>query len=568
MSTTIEVRYDCRENGVLSGVLSGESLDHSAGHEDGAEASGVLELLSCADDLAGSEDSGGEDSGLLELLESSMDYRALILHRLDVFELTKLRSVNRALRGWATTARSSSTVDLGEGIVLQWLRHSPTEPAPPLAKMLPWCSGAGRVDLAAFGKGAVSGGMLADVARHCPLLRQLEAPGGDVCDEAVLSLGSGSCPLLQRVVLSENPIGDAAIQALANCQHLTELEAEATGMTDAGAIVLLGANPNLEKLNAAYCHRFSDAGARRVAERGGALRELNLTCTGVTSAGVRAVCASCPLAVLRVDQCEIEDDALQLAATSGRLSVLTVGQCTAVTDNLLHVLGEHSPQLRRLDLWGLPLITDDGLAEIARGCPSLRHLDASRCAAITDAGLCAIAAGCASLEHLAFASCRAGTETLLAVGQRCQQLRHLNANYSRPTSPRGRAPGGGRVSDEGLGAVAAGCPELRHVEVCSSGIGDTALLSLARSCPRLNHVDFSACPRVSDTGVVQLAQSCPELKDVYLGGCAVTDSSVAALQQGCPKLHYLFISCTNTSAAAAESPTARTGGTEPLHIHR
>ena len=74
-------------------------------------------------------------------------------------------------------------------------------------------------------------------------------------------------------------------------------------------------------------------------------------------------------------------------------------------------------------LWGLPLITDDGLAEIARGCPSLRHLDASRCAAITDAGLCAIAAGCASLEHLAFASCRAGTETLLAVGQRCQQLR-------------------------------------------------------------------------------------------------------------------------------------------------
>ena len=27
-----------------------------------------------------------------------MDYRALILHRLDVFELTKLRSVNRALR--------------------------------------------------------------------------------------------------------------------------------------------------------------------------------------------------------------------------------------------------------------------------------------------------------------------------------------------------------------------------------------------------------------------------------------------------------------------------------------
>jgi len=106
------------------------------------------------------------------------------------------------------------------------------------------------------------------------------------------------------------------------------------------------------------------------------------------------------------------------------------------------------------------------------------------------------------------------------------------------------------------------------VEVCSSGIGDTALLSLARSCPGLHHVDFSACPRVSDTGVVQLAQSCPELKDVYLGGCAVTDSSVAALQQGCPKLHYLFISCTNTSAAAAESPTARAGGTEPLHIHR
>lgn len=287
---------------------------------------------------------------------------------------------------------------------------------------------------------------------------------------------------------------------------------------------------------------------------------------GVTGAGIAAVCSKCNLLnSLRVDQCtDVSDASLHAICGSGRLQVLTLGQCTAVTDNTLELLARCSPQLVRLDLWGLGLVTDGGLRAIAAGCLALEHLDVSRCPRLTDAGLAEVPARCHRLRHLAFASCHAGTDTLAAVGAHCQALEHLNANYSQQ----------GRVSDVGLVAVANGCPALRHLEVCSSsGITDVSLVALAHNCRRIEHVDFSACPRVSDSGVNALATHCPTLTDVYLGGCAVTDESVESLRSNCFHLHYLFISCTQTSPAVANftqgslEPTSSRAG-NALHIHR
>ncbi len=145
-----------------------------------------------------------------------------------------------------------------------------------------------------------------------------------------------------------------------------------------------------------------------------------------------------------------------------------------------------------------------------------------------------------------------------------QALEHLNANYSQQ----------GRVSDVGLLAIANGCPALRHLEVCSSsGITDISLVALADNCRGIEHVDFSACPRVSDSGVKALAAHCSTLTDVYLGGCAVTDESVVSLRSQCLKLHYLFISCTQTSPSVANTTEGglqpmSSGGGNALHIHR
>ena len=272
-------------------------------------------------------------------------------------------------------------------------------------------------------------------------------------------------------------------------------------MTDAGAIVLLGANPNLETLNAAYCHRFSDAGARRLAEQGGALRKLNLTCTSVTSAGVRRV-RQLPLAVLRVDQCEIEDDALH-AATSGRLSV---------SGRAVHRgHRQPSPRARR----PLPAAAPprhlgpatDHRRRPRRGCARLPVAPAPG----RDDARPSPTPGCAPSPPAAHRWSTSPSPPA-ARGPRPSSPSASAASSSAtstPTTPARPARGLARAA---AASLTRGSARLRPAApscgtwVCSSGIGDTALLSLARSCPRLTHIDFSACPRVSDTGVLKRAE--------------------------------------------------------------
>ena len=159
-----------------------------------------------------SED-GGEDSGLLELLIVHGLPRAL-LHRLDVFELTKLHEVGRALRGWAAkrSAARSTSARASSSSVPAFAHGAGAAAGQDAAGVRRRPRG-----LAAFGKGAVSGSMLADVARLrcCGSWRRRAA----MCARGGLEYWR-QLPLLQRVVLSE-AIGDAAIQVLANCRHLT-----------------------------------------------------------------------------------------------------------------------------------------------------------------------------------------------------------------------------------------------------------------------------------------------------------------------------------------------------------
>ena len=437
-----------------------------------------------------------------------------------------------------------------------------------LSKLLALCPGVSNIDLAAFGRDAVTDEMLETVAQRCRSLCTLEAAGtGELTDIGVRALcrNGGCCKTLERVVLTENfALGDAALEALAlAAPDLTQLEAEATGVSDMGLLALANScSKGLRLLNAGYCRGVTDRSVRQLVTCT-ALEALTLTaCAGVTGAGIAAVCQGCAsLTSLRVDQCtDVTDVSLKALASSGQLKTLTIGQCTAITDSTLELLGRCSPNLTRLDIWGVGLITDDGLSAVATGCAELQHLDASRCAGLSDGGLAKVPAHCHRLRELRLSSCRAGTETLLAAGTHCPALRHLSTNYSQQ----------GRVSDDGLLAVANGCPDLRHLEVCSSpGITDVSLVALAANCRSIEHVDFSACPRVSDAGVKALAGT-GTLTDVYLGGCAVTDDSVAALRENCPELHYLFISCTQTSAAVADSAAGSppTAAGSALHIHR
>ena len=77
---------------------------------------------------------------------------------------------------------------------------------------------------------------------------------------------------------------------------------------------------------------------------------------------------------------------------------------------------------------------------------------------------------------------------------------------------------------------------------------DVGLERLAAGCPNLNHLDLCECNRMTDVGLERLAVGCPNLNDLNLCGCqvtgvglermaAVTGVGLERIAAGFPNLH-------------------------------
>jgi hypothetical protein len=237
-----------------------------------------------------------------------------------------------------------------------------------------------------------------------------------------------------------------------------------------------------------------------------------------------------------------------LDVCSPRLLELTAGR-SLISDHYI-ALAKRCPNLRKLDVSNGTLM-DDALIALAAGCRSLHHLRLYHTFYITDVGLIeialngalttlcvdgplitdaafqAVAEHCPQLEHVTLACCHELTDaTLIALGQRCHNLREIDMTDSKMT----------RV---GLNAIAAGCPLLQFLRASKCGYVGPGIEPIARHCPRLRALYAERMPAEA---VLALAECCPLLEDVSLGFCkSVNDEAITALARGCPALRSLSI---------------------------
>lgn len=89
----------------------------------------------------------------------------------------------------------------------------------------------------------------------------------------------------------------------------------------------------------------------------------------------------------------------------------------------------------------------------------------------------------------------------------------------------------------------ATCGQLSSLDLrmCTKVTG-TAILAIADNCPHLTALYLERAGRISDECVHALAAGCSSLRTLDLGWCEVGDSALEALSRGCPLLQECSMS--------------------------
>lgn len=124
----------------------------------------------------------------------------------------------------------------------------------------------------------------------------------DITDKAVISFAE-NCSRLTHFALFMWPVRevlpvavtDVAVEALARgCPNLVDVKFwDCTQLTDNSLFALARHCPNVEKLHFSDCAQITDSGVEQIARWCTSLRYLNLTGSGVTDVGVRALIEHC-----------------------------------------------------------------------------------------------------------------------------------------------------------------------------------------------------------------------------------------------------------------------------------
>lgn len=210
-------------------------------------------------------------------------------------------------------------------------------------------------------------------------------------------------------------------------------------------------------------------------------------------------------------------------------------------------LGPHS-KLQHLDLRQVDHLADaepteppvQGLLRLLASCAGLRTLvlpalglqDATcmlvlaqlvhRCEHVQMLDLCPLDDVCvAELKHIVDASRRAAGAGSLA------ELRCLKADRCRSVSAAAWEP------------LLLCFPRLSALTLANCRVDNGLMAAIGTHCQHLLSIDVSGCASVEDEGLTALAQGCPDLRDVNVALCCVTDTGLASLALHCSGLRSL-----------------------------
>lgn len=224
---------------------------------------------------------------------------------------------------------------------------------------------------------------------------------------------------------------------LQNCHNLQFLDA--SGISCINSICSPKANGfalgdygsflQLRHLDMSDCMAFDDLGLRLVGLSCGLLENLYLRrCGRISDIGVKHIASHCPhLRELSLSGCaKVRDYSLrEIAKHAASLKYLSVAKCP-VTDNGIKQIGKHCVRLKYLNMRGCEGVTDVGITHVAQNCLKLRSLDAGKCN-MTDNGLHTIGIHCPQLRKLSIKGCdRVSDAGVQSIAAQCCSLQYLN----------------------------------------------------------------------------------------------------------------------------------------------
>ena len=224
---------------------------------------------------------------------------------------------------------------------------------------------------------------------------------------------------------------------LLNCHSLTHLDT--SGCTCVNSLSAPVANGfgmghhgsflQLRHLDLSDCVAFDDLGLRVVGLSCGLLESLYLRrCNRVTDVGIKHVAQHCShLKELSVSDCyKVRDFSLkEIAKNSANLKYLSVAKCP-VTDTGMKYIGKHCVKLKYLNIRGCEAVSDVGITHIVQNCFKLRSLDAGKCD-ITDNGMHIIGIHCPQLKKLSVRGCERVTDMgVKTIAAQCCSVQYLN----------------------------------------------------------------------------------------------------------------------------------------------
>ena len=251
----------------------------------------------------------------------------------------------------------------------------------------------------------------------------------------------------------------------------------------------------LRALDVSRCTALDDSTLGLVARHlGGTLRTLYLKgLTGVTDAGIVAVCQSClDLRTLEVSAVPLTDRSGRAIGTHlGRLEDLYMRDNHLLTARGVDAIAAGCGRLAQLTLWGLPRL--DRLAFPGGG------------GGAAGGGFCSSAC---RIVLLNLWGCHGLTDGAAAAVGRMPELRSLIASECH------------RLTDRFVGEVARTSPRLLHLHLryCRrvTGIGAGAV---AVGLPGLLTLDLSFCTRVPLPAIAALLEAAPSLTELRLLNC-------------------------------------------------
>eukprot|EP01062_Namystynia_karyoxenos_P017778 TRINITY_DN16580_c0_g1_i1.p1 TRINITY_DN16580_c0_g1~~TRINITY_DN16580_c0_g1_i1.p1 ORF type:complete len:1079 (+),score=323.79 TRINITY_DN16580_c0_g1_i1:136-3237(+) len=437
-----------------------------------------------------------------------------------------------------------------------------------------------------------------DYSRLCDIVR-----GSLVCETAagvqvaLRHLSTSPALRLLRVKNRLDPAFDAEPSGgyrdvLVNCvlppsEHVAELQlhvARLAGVKSGGGHAVYSIARSLH-LNTQSSQVFHGACTEDVVARiaSGAIREAAFDETELAPDMQRAIAAAlvqpqCALRELSLAACANFTEAFCLDLPEG-FTNSSVHKVTLTDNDKLSCLPPGAWRLCNVE-WDEEWrrrVTDEVLAGAA-SAPGRTELDVRKCCLVTEAGLIRAVAAMGNLavlriEQLCDRFSSDGVARALEAARRPlrsvylrRALREIPLDDAvlRALGPRGRClevcdlchgQGASQVTDDGVAALAKGCPVLNVLNLDGAKeITDAAVQALcAADCHRtLRDLRLRGCKNITNAAAAALAAACPQLEHVDLSGRAdqhtkklinpkVTDDGVAALAQGCKGLRTVHL---------------------------